>query len=63
MIEPGFYVDSNGKGHVFAEEVLEAVGLPVTDDNCRIVEQQLSRVFPSAERSVTVMQDGRPPDA
>lgn len=67
MIEPGVYVDSNGKAHVFAEEMLAAMGLPETDDNRRIVLEEcfamLAELCPDAECTVRVMQDGKECDA
>lgn len=67
MIEPGVYVDSNGMAHVFAEEMLTEMGLPETEENCRIVLEQFfamhAELFPDGECSVRVMEDGKECDA
>src|SRR6266705_2253072 len=37
MIQPGLYVDEQGYGHLFPNEVLEEVGLPYSEENYNIV--------------------------
>lgn len=43
MIKPGLYVDPNGFGHVFPDEVCAELGWPYTRENYEIVVAAMRR--------------------
>lgn len=67
MIHPGLYVDPEGCGHIFPDEVLATLGFPYTEENYQIVvsafRELCDSVRPDMPITVTILQHERQFDA
>jgi len=44
MIRPGLYVDQDGCGHIFPDEVLATLGFPYTKENYDLVVESFAEL-------------------
>lgn len=62
MIQPGLYIDPDGCGHVFPDEICAELGWPYDAENYRLIVEALRRILPTG-MPLRIVQHERKPDA